>query len=373
LAAVITAVVCGLALVATAAGLVVGHRLNIVVSGTPVNAAVATPTPEVATPMPAIAILSAPPTTPGLMIDPTEAAQVLTAMWSLREAALADRNVAVVSTLETGPAARWDLVRCTFGCPPPQPRPMLETRLFVPRESTYPADFMAEVRTTTDDHLSPYIEIMVFTRQSAADPWMVALDTGYSGFTVMDEEPAADASGFDQQAPTFPGIDPTALPGQLAAYWQHWKTAGGPPAGSDFAHGSWTDLMGQHLYAYRQQLAAIGEVERATYTADPHVDGEWTYALDESVNGPLYPGWAISCGTVSYSAVITASRGSALIQPADQSEWGTLLPTGSYSQITNKGLHQSCFLLQPGYRNVGVIGSNGDVIQVTGIPAPQPG
>jgi hypothetical protein len=141
---------------------------------------------------------------------------------------------------------------------------MLETRLFVSRESAYPAAFMAQVRTTTDDHLSPYIEIMVFVRQSAVDPWMVALDTGYSGFSVMDEAAAADASGFDQQAPVFPGIDPTALPGQLAAYWQHWKTAGGPPPGSDFAHRSWTDLQGQHLYAYRQQLAELVEVERAT-------------------------------------------------------------------------------------------------------------
>jgi hypothetical protein len=363
---VVGVTVCGLLLAATGAGLVVGHYLNTATRGVPVQPADST------SPTPAGAILSAPPATPGSLVDSTEAARVLDAMWSLREQALADRDASAVARLETGPAAQWDMVRCTFGCPAPQPRPMLDTRLFVPRQSAYPAAFLAEVRTTTDDHLTAYIEIMVFVRQGAAHPWMVALDTGYSGFNQMAGAPASDSSGFDQAAPVFPGIDPSALPGRLASYWQHWKDVGGPPSGSDFDHGVWTDLQGQHLYAYRQQLLANGEVEHATYSADPSSDGEWTFALDENANGHSYTGWAISCGTVLYTAVITPGPGSALIQPADQSEWGTLLQPGSYAQITNKGLHQSCFLLQPGYTTIGVVGGNGDVIQVTGIPAIQP-
>jgi hypothetical protein len=282
---VVGVTVCGLLLAATGAGLVVGHYLSTATSGQhePVQPAVST------SPTPASAILSAPPATPGSLIDSTEAAGVLNAMWSLREQALANRDASAVARLETGPAAQWDMVRCTFGCPAPQPRPMLDTRLFVPRQSAYPAAFLAEVRTTTE-----------------------------------------------------------------------------------FAHGVWTDLQGQHLYAYRRQLLANGEVEHATYSADPSSDGEWTFALDETANGRLYTGWAISCGTVSYTAVITPGPDSALIQPADQSEWGTLLQPGSYAQITNKGLHQSCFLLQPGYSTIGVVGGNGDVIHVTGIPAIQP-
>jgi hypothetical protein len=78
---VVGVTVCGLLLAATGAGLVVGHYLSTATRAEPVQPAAST------SPTPVGAILSAPPATLGSLVDPTEAARVLNAMWSLREQA----------------------------------------------------------------------------------------------------------------------------------------------------------------------------------------------------------------------------------------------------------------------------------------------
>ncbi|HEX6538775.1 MAG TPA: hypothetical protein VF155_06325, partial [Candidatus Dormibacteraeota bacterium] len=148
----------------------------------------ASPSPATVTsPAPDLSALTAQPSTPGVTVDPAEAASVVRAVWPAREEALFVRDTATVTRLETGSAAAWDTIRCTFGCPPPSPRPLEELRTFVPRETTYPAAFLAEVRTTTDNHAQPYIEIMVLSRESAHEPWRVALATGYAGIDHFNE------------------------------------------------------------------------------------------------------------------------------------------------------------------------------------------
>lgn len=312
-------------------------------------------------------VLTAMPATSGVTVDPAEANAVVRAVWPAREQALYQRNASTIARLETGSAAAWDVIRCTAGCPPPSPRDLIALRTFVPRQRLYPARFMAEVRTTTDDHSEPYIEIMIFTRSDPREPWRLALDSGYAGVAAMSETPVADSSGFDA-TPIPESPDPGTLPSSLAAYWQHWKDTGTPPTDNVFTPGYWTDEQGQYLYSYKQTLLQRGQVESVTYSADADADGVWTFALNEVANGKTTTGWRLSCGTVHYQAtVVPLAAGSALIQSADQSEWGTLLAPGPYSQITNVGLHQSCFLIEVGYPGVGVVGGNGGLIKVAGV------
>jgi hypothetical protein len=308
------------------------------------------------------------PATAGVSVDPGEAANVVDALWLVRERALANTDMATIRELETGPALEWDAA-CYDGCQPTSPRPMQKMQVFVPRQSTYPAYFLAEVLTITNDLTVPYVETMVFTRASTSLPWMLNFDTGYSEIPTMSEQSEVDAQGFDAPAPSFTGVTVSDLPGELAAYWQTWKDTGAAPPGARFEGGTWTNEWGPYIYNYAQELTSEGLSEAATYSADPSQDGQWTFAIDDMVGDQLVDGMALSCGTVRFTSVISALSGYTITQPVDQSTWSDLLPAGTYSQLTRVGLRQSCFLLQPGSASIGVVGGNGGDTKITGIPA----
>jgi hypothetical protein len=349
--------ICIALLVASATGGVV----LLIRNGTTASTA---PTPGATTSL--STTLLARPQTAGVSVDPAAATSVVDAVWPVREKALVGADAATIRDLETGPALEWDLA-CYDGCQPTSARPLDALRVFVPRQSSYPAAFLAEVRTVTNDLSEPYIEMMIFTRASAALPWILNFDTGYSEIPTMSEQPAADSHGFDAAAPSFADVTISDLPSQLAAYWQYWKDNGAAPPGNNFGDGTWTDEWGQYISSYAQQLPQ-GLSEDATYTADPTQDGQWTFAIDDMIDGQLVDGMALSCSTVRFTSAISAYPGFTITQPADQSAWSYLLPAGSYSELHRVGIHQSCFLLEPGTASIGVVGGNGGDTQVTGLP-----
>jgi hypothetical protein len=80
-----------------------------------------------------------------------------------------------MSEFETGPALEADEVTC--GCNTRAARgPISGESLLVPRQRSFPAAFLAEVKTTLTG--APYVQYLVIARQSMATPWEVVADPG---------------------------------------------------------------------------------------------------------------------------------------------------------------------------------------------------
>jgi len=104
-----------------------------------------------------------------------------------------------------------------------------------------------------------------------------------------------------------------------------------------------------------------------SFTAGSPVDGVWSFAVRQEASadtGVL----ALTCGVVRYTmAAAPLHAGGSLVQDQGFSPFGTLLAPGSYRQVTELGLHQSCFLSGPGLQGVTVLGNNGATVRATGV------
>ena len=324
-------------------------------------------TPAVSSLAALLTVLTAAPDTPGVTVDQALAARIVDNLWPVREQALDSYDLSTLADFETGSALQGDtavLAARACGCPDPLPRPVSSRNLFVPRESAYPAWFISELTTSPVNGSSPDVSLMVFTRASAATHWMVRLETGYSfasGDAWIYATPEAIPGGFDLPTPIR-----NELPGDLAAYYQHWASDGTAPT-SPFAPGVFTSAQGQTQAALDQSFTAAGQVHRVVYTIDLAGDGVWSVAANNVRERPVY-GWGLTCGTVRYEAVTSLAKGAApMIQPADLSTWGSSVPAGQYTRITQWGLHESCVLDDAADIPFIVLGHNGGVIRSTGV------
>ena len=193
----------------------------------------------------------------------------------------------------------------------------------------------------------PGSRFLVFSRASALKPWTVTLATGYAnnsiGPPIVYVGPVP--SGAFNAALPATHVDLNALPAELASYYKHWATTGTAPADAQFAPGYFTSYKGGDVYVHGETDGIAG-IHHTVYSADPTTDGEWSFA-GESFELTPQDGWILSCGTVRYEDVSTPVDGTLLNQPPDQSTWGPTLPPGRYSQITQWGLHESCFAISP--------------------------
>lgn len=327
--------------------------------------------PGVPGPTALLTVLAAAPETPGVIVDPALAARILDTLWPVREQALDSNDLVTLAGFETGSALQGDTaesIAAGCGCSDPLPRPIATQNLFVPRQSTYPAWFISELTTSPVDGSQPDVSLMVFTRASAAAHWMVALETGYSfaagSAAWVYATPAAMASGFDLPTPTH-----NELPGDLQSYDQHWADHGSAPPVSPLAPGVFTSAIGQEQVTLRNTLAGQGQVHRVVYAIDLAHDGVWSVSANNVRAQPAF-GWALTCGTVRYEAVTTLAAGAAvMVQRTDLATWGSTLPAGTYTRITQWGLHESCFLDDQSGIPYIVLGHNGGVTRSTGVPA----
>jgi hypothetical protein len=308
--------------------------------------------------------------TPDVVIDQPGAEKFVRAFWPVREEALSNADPNAVRALENGPAGEWDAVGCTMGCAPPSPRNIRDLHLFVPKQATYPASFMAEVLTTAYHGIDPLVEIMIFTRQSAGATWFLTFNTNYGGVDHLFDFAHPDSSSAFESLPNGdPGLDRNALPGMLAAYWQHWKDQGTAPAGTRFVPGYFTNKTGQDFFATRTDMHKGGIDEHVSYTADPARDGIWSFAINFNAPGTIYSNAVLTCGTVRYRNVSTpAPPATSIVQGKNFDTYGTLLAPGQYGSVTENGLHESCFLTNPGQAAIAVEGMNGSQTSVAGIP-----
>ena len=305
------------------------------------------------------------------------------ALWPVREHALALDNVAATDQIEDGVAREFDdAVSVDDRARPSRPglrrvRSHGQVVVFVARQVSYPASFLAEVVTSeyATDRLTgsvagaPYVELLLMTRSDRATTWKLTLDTGYGGSTP-ETPPTPDAEGFEAEPPTS-FLDPGQLHAKLADYWQHWKDTGaGPPDATLWRPGYWTTQRSQLIAAQRNGAppAACGCVGEVRYSAQPAVDGFWSFAVNESTGGRPR---RLVCSTVRiHEQLMPVGPTSVLVQDQHRNNWGGWLAPGPYSSITNDLVRQSCIsagtIREEG---LGVVGGNGDLVKVRGTRA----
>jgi hypothetical protein len=326
----------------------------------------------------------------GPVITPFDAKRVVTSFWPVEETALATDDRNTTDLIESGPAGEYaDAISCEdliLGVQSIRTvRPLESVNVFVQRQVKYPAYFLAEVGTTVYGRSpinapgtnpppgTPYMDYMVFVKGDAHSQWKVAIDTGYAGAWGVDaqvlEDPTASSAPLFEAAPPHPGwIDPLTVPEELANYWQHWVTSGGPPPDNKFAAGGWTSERGADLQQGHAADLAKGVVHHTHYFEDMTRDGAYQFAVDDGVD--------LECFAVRYSDPLTAAAtGARLLQDPRRENFGALLPPGQYSTIVESGFHQSCALIPPSRTQpllpsvgpgIGIVGGQGGDTRLVG-------
>jgi len=291
----------------------------------------------------------------GPVVTPAQAKEITGTIFHLRAAALAAQDRPAFQQIDTGVVLESDIPAC--GCLGERFGAITDMSVFVPRQTSYPASFMAEVATTNAG--TPSIENVVVVRNSAADSWRLAVEnvvTFPSGQLHLDA-PVADAGGYDA-APTASPAASATLFRQLATYWQSWKNTGAAPSPSPFDSGAFTTGKGAELAAHPQdQLQDNGLFGHYDYAYDTG-DAVYTFA----VNG----GWSVSCSAVRHTTLFTPRSGDLAVQDPARHNWGPTLAPGSYDALTERHVEQSCiFVPTNGSALPFVAGDTNAVVSVT--------
>ena len=312
-------------------------------SGVPVWVPLAIDHPTPATnPLPAA--LMAASSVRGTVVSPDQAGAVLQAVWNLRTEAFETDDRSLMAEFEAGPALESDEVTC--GCNTRAVRgPVYGESVFVPRQRSFPAAFLAEVKTTLTG--APYVQYLIIARESISTPWEVVADPGEAGARPLDQ-PKIGPGGFDDAAA--PGAAAKNLPSEFASYWHTWTEEGHAPAHSPFAPGQWTTQAG------------------ATYAKEP--SGSWSsqnglqgyYSFEGGGDNEVWSfgtaTGAITCGVVRWQT-IWAYPGGGIYQDPAQSNWGTSVAPGNYEYEAETQIMQPCFIQRPGAR-ITVTSGQGD-------------
>ena len=281
------------------------------------------------TPLPPV--LTQPSASAAAVITPAQAQSVLTAMWSLRQEAFRSKDRSLMAEFESGSALEADEVTC--GCDSRLPRgPITKEALFLPRQTSYPASFMAEASTTLAG--SSYVQYLVIARRSESTPWSVVADPGDAKAGL--DQTITDRSGFDV-APT-PPHSGRGLPAVLAGYWQDWTDTGRAPSSSQLAPGYWTTGYGAEL-ATKPQGSLVSSNELNGYYLYRASDADPSWSFGTASGG-------ITCGTLRTQTYWTSPTG--VYQPPAQDNWGPTVAPGTYQADAETDIVQPCFIQQHG-------------------------
>lgn len=275
------------------------------------------------------------------VINPQLAAALFNSFWYLRQTALVEGSTASLKFIEAGPALKADDDNCGCGVVPWGPP--LANSIFVTRQTSFPAYFMAEAFTHIpgDSTADAAVIVLVFQRLAADEAWKVVIDSQQQVFPTGPpaqeiDQPVVDAQGFDASSPfTFPGGS-GALAGDLAAYWQYWADHGHAPAHSVFLPGYWTTQRGASIWANFHGRAANGLVYHYHWVSGPSKNA-WTVPED---------GYEIACGSIVDTATLT-NPGGYVYQPPDRSQFPPELAPGEYKSVVWTSLESPCFYADP--------------------------
>lgn len=300
--------------------------------------------------------------TAGAVITSAGAADVLEAYWPMHEHALVERDLPTLASLSTGAAQTWEQAAVACNClVVDSARPLLDAAYFVPRQTTYPASFVAEAQTQLSG--AYWTELLVFTRARSGAPWLVEEDSGFgppAGAAPQLVEPFVDKDGFDLPAPA--GVHKRALhlAADLAGLWQRAKNTGSIPASNEF---QFTGQAGERIAtiaAFRQDRVQanglFGHYRFYVSKADPLVEVTGSYGSE------------IACQPIRETVQYTA-RGAAhqVYQDPAQRNWGQQLAPGYYRKVISRDVWQTCFYIAGPSEPVGVLNHDVGGASPTGI------
>lgn len=289
-------------------------------------------------------------------VTPAQAREVISAWWPLRLHALATGDLAATHALEGGPAVQHDdfiarsnrgyaaagqvaqsSVRMTMS-------PIQTLSVMVPRQGSLPAQFLAQVTTaagaTGGAQGTVLQDLLVFARPRVQEPWRAMFEIAYQGSPLLpvlvpDAGPVNDQFAVPARRPSW--MDPAAIPGLLAAYWQSWRDTGRPPPRSPFADGYETTQRGQLLAGEHNRIRGSGIDDHERFVVDSN-DAVWQFSAVLVSN--LY------CFTIRGTYDERPSPpGGLLPQPASRLAYGGALPPGRYSRIVTERAWETCALI----------------------------
>jgi hypothetical protein len=287
----------------------------------------------------------------GPVVTPDQAGGIVRAWWPVHEQALAGNNMVATDQLESGGFQQFtdgqtlDLVGRQLQWR--TVRQLIDLRLFVPRQNSYPADFLAIVETTpyaTDQSQPPgtnVVEFVVFQRTGASDSWKAALESdAYLDKWPPSVFPTVAGGSTYETAPQGPfAVAPLDLPAALASYWTAAYQSGTPPTGSPFASASFVNLSGQAIHqdrlAWEKRTGLVSDVTYSVDAADP--------VFQFSVNGS----YDAVCFTVRMLSTTKRPGGGTLHQDPKRQNYGGRLPPGQYRALISDGEHQACVYVPP--------------------------
>jgi hypothetical protein len=216
------------------------------------------------------------------------------------------------------------------------PRSISDVTAYVPKQTSYPARFMAYVKLTlVDNPAEPAINrLRLYEKEAADEPWKLAMYiTVPPEFTAPDIP--LDADGFaemvtDDEAETLK-LEPSRVPEELSSYLS------GYAAGTDsttFAPGRFTNELAQSYKA-----AADKDTERqignTTEVSPGRIDAQ-AFQLRDGGALALFDTETVTTYTAAEGTVLNATAGSE-----------GLLPQGSYKTIRRKASNMVAAIIPP--------------------------
>jgi len=276
-----------------------------------------------------------------MVVTPQMADRVVSRYWPLHEQALVNEDLMLLADLSAGSARRWEINAVACDCfTVSAVRPLLEAVYFVPRQLSYPARFIAQVRTRYSNGKEG-VELLTFSRSGPLAPFRV-IESSFFG--PQEGKPArlilpdTTADGFTK--PVSPAVRARArsVARQFAAVWQETKNTGRIPASAEAfvlqgQTGNRLADLAEHRQDTKQKNGLYGHFTFFTTKADP------------LVVVPSAHDFVLACQPVHGNIEYTPGRGSSVYQDPGLANWGPLVKAGRYRAITLYQEWQTCFVI----------------------------
>ena len=275
----------------------------------------------------------------GVVVTPAIANRVVRAYWPTHERALVGHDFATLNRLSSGPAREWEGPATRCGCLfVKTARPLLGTSVFVPRQTRYPATFVAEAQTQYEGRY--WAELLVFTKTRPGAPWLVTQDSGFGpppGVAPRLGAPVSGADGFDAPVPLAQHERARHAAADFASLWQRAKLMGQVPADNEFELSGQTLGRVYEVASHRQdQVQANGLLGHYSFYTSP---GDALVEVMDQGNFDL------ACQPVRETVVYTPTPGSRIRQDLGRRNWGADLAPGYYRKLVSHDTWQTCFLV----------------------------
>lgn len=268
------------------------------------------------------------------VVSTAQADRVLRAYWDVHERALAEGDLATIAALDADPAAAWEHGAVACGCyHVDQPRDLASATYLVPRQTSYPAFFVAEASESYQG--TPWVDVLVFTKHDANAKWLVSFESGFAPHAI-DQNRVAAADSTATPTPAQHQVA-SAVAAELAKVWQQAKEDGAIPEQNPFADEGQTEQRLTRLMASRQdQIQGNSLFGHYTFSAS---------STDPLFEAATADGSDLACQPVRETVVYTAQPGYAVYQDDARKNWGSLLAPGNYRSVTTHDIWQTCFLI----------------------------